>query len=160
MRFTYDIKSQFPNLLQYLHQSYTFTFKCCTAIIFPLSMTKMAVKQHRKDHGHQLCKPLIEHVADGGCVSLFMHRPNRFLASKYSFFQPSRSSAESLYHCLKNVRTKSMHESLNKWEIEIWKKIAWTRYFLSGMSFECMLDMCILIQASKWWNHPPWMGIA
>eukprot|EP00268_Persea_americana_P062665 TRINITY_DN80522_c0_g1_i1.p1 TRINITY_DN80522_c0_g1~~TRINITY_DN80522_c0_g1_i1.p1 ORF type:complete len:137 (-),score=8.52 TRINITY_DN80522_c0_g1_i1:112-522(-) len=68
--------------------------------IVHVSMTKMAAKQHQKDHGHQLCKPLIEHVADGGCVSLFMHSPNRFLASKYSFFQPSRSSAESLYHCL------------------------------------------------------------
>lgn len=120
--------------------------------IVHVSMTKMAAKQHQKDHGHQLCKPLIEHVADGGCVSLFMHSPNRFLASKYSFFQPSRSSAESLYHCLKNVRTKSMHESLNKWEIEIWKKIAWTRDFLFGM-FEDENQITLA------WNSNNWTGV-
>lgn len=115
-------------------------------------MTKMAVKQHQKDHGHQLCKPLIEHEADGGCVSLFMHSPSRFLASKYSFFQPSRSSAESLYHCLKNVRTKSMHESLNKWGIEIWKKIACTRDFSSGM-FEDDNQFTLV------WNSNNWTGV-
>lgn len=53
-----------------------------------------------KNQGHQLCRPRIEHVADGGWVSLFIHKPNRVYASMYSFFQPSRSSAESLYHCL------------------------------------------------------------
>jgi hypothetical protein len=64
------------------------------------------MKESQQVQGHQVCRLLMEQVGHIDCGHDLKFRPCRFQASRYSFLHSSRSSAESLNHCLvsRNVR--------------------------------------------------------